>query len=54
MFAATMATFAQALAPLSLAPMFPELMEAFDADLAAVVKFTGICILVGGFSNCFW
>lgn len=34
--------------------MFPNLMEAFDSDLAAVVQLTGVCILVLGFSNFFW
>jgi hypothetical protein len=34
--------------------MFPQLMEAFETDLAAVVQFTGVCILVLGFSNFFW
>ncbi|GKZ35881.1 hypothetical protein AbraIFM66950_006681 [Aspergillus brasiliensis] len=50
----TAVSFSQGLGPLALAPMFPQLMEAFDADLAAVVKFTGVCILVLGFSNFFW
>ncbi|KAL2851341.1 major facilitator superfamily domain-containing protein [Aspergillus pseudodeflectus] len=51
---ATAVSFSQGLGPLALAPMFPQLMESFDADLAAVVKFTGVCILVLGFSNFFW
>ncbi|KAI9367279.1 major facilitator superfamily domain-containing protein [Aspergillus egyptiacus] len=50
----TAATFSQGLGPLALAPMFPQLMESFDTDLASVVKFTGVCILVLGFSNFFW
>lgn len=50
----TAVSFSQGLGPLALAPMFPQLMEAFDTDLAAVVKFTGVCILVLGFSNFFW
>jgi hypothetical protein len=54
MFIATAVSFSQGLGPLALAPMFPQLMESFDADLAAVVKFTGVCILVLGFSNFFW
>ncbi|KAL4865435.1 hypothetical protein BDV12DRAFT_200175 [Aspergillus spectabilis] len=53
-FIATFVSFSQGLGPLALAPMFPQLMESFDADLAAVVKFTGVCILVLGFSNFFW
>lgn len=51
---ATAATFNQGMGPLSLAPMFPQLMEAFDSDLASVVQFTGVCILVLGFSNFIW
>jgi hypothetical protein len=40
--------------PLALAPMFGDLIGAFNSDLAAVVQFTGVCILVLGFSNFFW
>jgi MFS family permease len=40
--------------PLALAPMFPDLIAAFDSDLANVVKFTGVAILVLGFSNFIW
>ena len=54
MTAATSVTFMQGFGPLSLAPTFPYLMEAFDADIAAVVRFTGIAILVLGFSNFIW
>ena len=50
----TLATFAQGMGPLSLAPMFPQLMEAFECDLAQAVQFTGVCILVLGFSNFIW
>ncbi|KAJ5971579.1 Major facilitator superfamily domain general substrate transporter [Penicillium vulpinum] len=50
----TLTSFSQGLGPLALAPMFPQLMEAFKSDLAAVVQFTGVCILVLGFSNFFW
>ncbi|KAK4860787.1 hypothetical protein LT330_004518 [Penicillium expansum] len=50
----TATSFSQGLGPLALAPMFPQLMESFDSDLAGVVQFTGICILVLGFSNFFW
>ncbi|OOG00601.1 hypothetical protein ASPCADRAFT_511561 [Aspergillus carbonarius ITEM 5010] len=49
----TAVSFSQGLGPLALAPMFPQLMETFDTDYASVVKFTGICILVLGFSNFF-
>lgn len=34
--------------------MFPQLMGAFDASLEEVVQFTGVCILVLGFSNFIW
>ena len=44
----------QGFGPLSLAPTFPYLMEAFDSDLAGVVRFTGVAILVLGFSNFIW
>lgn len=48
---ATFVTFMQGFGPLSLAPTFVDLMEAFDSDLAGVVRFTGVAILVLGFSN---
>ena len=51
---ATAVSFAQGFGPLALAPMFPQLIEAFDSDLASVVQFTGVCILVLGFSNFIW
>lgn len=51
---ATAVSFAQGFGPLALAPMFPALMTAFDAGLADVVQFTGVCILVLGFSNFIW
>ncbi|KAL4914526.1 major facilitator superfamily domain-containing protein [Aspergillus aurantiobrunneus] len=54
MSVATAVSFSQGLGPLALAPMFPHMMQSFDADLASVVKFTGVCILVLGFSNFFW
>ena len=40
--------------PLALAPMFPQLIEEFHSNLADVVQFTGIAILVLGFSNFIW
>ena len=52
--AATTVTFTQGFGPLALAPMFPDLEEAFDSDLTAVVRFTGVAILVLGFSNFIW
>jgi len=51
---ATVVSFNQGMGPLSLAPMFPQLMQAFDSSLASVVQFTGVCILVLGFSNFIW
>lgn len=47
-------SFTQGFGPLALAPMFPALIEAFDSNLTAVVRFTGIAILVLGFSNFIW
>ncbi|KAK5175779.1 uncharacterized protein LTR77_000919 [Saxophila tyrrhenica] len=52
--ASTSVSFTQGFGPLALAPMFPDLEEAFDAELADVVRFTGIAILVLGFSNFIW
>ncbi|KLJ10828.1 hypothetical protein EMPG_13809 [Blastomyces silverae] len=54
MFLSTAVTFMQAFGPMALAPMFPQLIQEFDTDIAGVVKFTGVCILVLGFSNFFW
>jgi hypothetical protein len=51
---AAMVTFTQGLGPLALAPMFPALIETFETDLAGAVQFTGVCILVLGFSNFIW
>lgn len=51
---ATAVSFSQGLGPLALGPMFPDLMKSFDASLADVVQFTGVCILILGFSNFFW
>jgi hypothetical protein len=51
---AAMVTFSQGFGPLALAPIFPALMESFECDLEAAVQFTGICILVLGFSNFIW
>lgn len=34
--------------------MFGDYIEAFDSDLTAVVQFTGVAILVLGFSNFIW
>lgn len=51
---ATAVSFAQGMGPLALAPMFPQLIEAFHSELGPVVQFTGVCILVLGFSNFLW
>ncbi|KAF2642880.1 MFS transporter-like protein [Massarina eburnea CBS 473.64] len=51
---AAVATFTQGFGPLALAPMFPALMESFDCSLVDAVQFTGVCILVLGFSNFLW
>lgn len=50
----TATTFSQGLGPTALGPMFSELQKSFHRDLASVVQFTGVCILVLGFSNFFW
>lgn len=50
----TLVSFAQGFGPLALPPMFPQLIETFETDLAGVVQFVGVCILVLGFSNFLW
>lgn len=50
----TAVSFAQGIGPLALAPMFPQLMEAFEHSLADTIQFTGVCILALGFSNFIW
>ncbi|KAI0482956.1 serine/threonine kinase 16 [Xylariaceae sp. FL0804] len=52
--AASLVTFSQGMGPLALAPMFPDLMASFNCSLAEAVQFTGVAILVLGFSNFFW
>ena len=52
--ASCVATFTQGFGPLALAPMFGDYIEAFDCTLAQAVQFTGVPILVLGFSNFFW
>ena len=34
--------------------MFPQLIKAFDSNLTDVVQFTGVAILILGFSNFIW
>ncbi|ORY08452.1 MFS transporter-like protein [Clohesyomyces aquaticus] len=52
--ASTFVTFTQGFGPLALGPMFGPIMEDFKCDLPAAVQFTGVCILVLGFSNFIW
>lgn len=52
--ASTMVSFSQGFGPLALAPMFPYYIEDFHCTLAQAVQFTGVCILVLGFSNFIW
>ena len=52
--ATNMVTFSQGFGPLALAPMFGSYIEAFNCTLAEAVQFTGVCILVLGFSNFLW
>jgi MFS family permease len=54
MFIATFTSFAQGVGPLALAPMFPAYIEDFNSNLEDVIQFTGIAILVLGFSNFVW
>jgi hypothetical protein len=49
-----MSSFTQGFGPLALAPMFGYYMEDFQSSLADVIQFTGVAILVLGFSNLFW
>lgn len=51
---ASFVTFMQGFGPLSLAPMFGDYIVAFDCSLADAVQFTGVAILVLGFSNFIW
>ncbi|KAH0829637.1 MFS transporter [Fonsecaea pedrosoi] len=52
--ASSMVSFTQGFGPLSLAPMFGDYIEAFNCSLADAVQFTGVAILVLGFSNFIW
>ena len=52
--ASSFVSFTQGFGPLSLAPMFGDYIEAFDCSLADAVQFTGVAILVLGFSNFIW
>jgi MFS family permease len=50
----TFMSFSQGLGPLSLAAIFPELIAQYNSDLPGVIQFTGVSILVLGFSNFIW
>ncbi|KAE9982096.1 hypothetical protein EG328_011199 [Venturia inaequalis] len=52
--ASSMVTFSQGFGPLALAPMFGDYIKAFNCTLAEAVQFTGVCILILGFSNFIW
>ena len=52
--ASSFVTFMQGFGPLSLAPMFGDYIVAFNCSLADAVQFTGVAILVLGFSNFIW
>ena len=52
--ASSFVSFTQGFGPLSLAPMFGDYIEAFNCSLADAVQFTGVAILVLGFSNFIW
>ncbi|XP_044717757.1 major facilitator superfamily domain-containing protein [Hirsutella rhossiliensis] len=47
-------SFTQGFAPLALGPMFGYLMKDYNRSLADVIQFTGVTILVLGFSNFLW
>ncbi|KAH7131669.1 major facilitator superfamily domain-containing protein [Dactylonectria estremocensis] len=47
-------SFTQGFAPLALGPMFGYLMADYDRSLTDVIQFTGVTILVLGFSNFLW
>lgn len=53
-FCATAVSFSQNLGPLALAPMFGNYIQLYNRSLADVVQFTGVAILVLGFSNFIW
>ncbi|KAI1496328.1 major facilitator superfamily domain-containing protein [Biscogniauxia marginata] len=54
MICATVLSFSLNLGPLALAPMFGDYIKEWDRSLADVVQFTGVAILVLGFSNFIW
>lgn len=52
--ATTYMSFTQGFGPLALAPMFGDYIHDFHCSLADAVQFTGVAILVLGFSNFLW
>ncbi|KAH6656051.1 major facilitator superfamily protein [Truncatella angustata] len=54
MFTATMLSIGLNLGPLANAPMFEEYMVEWNCSLADAIQFTGVAILVLGFSNFIW
>ncbi|MCJ1244824.1 hypothetical protein MMC30_002025 [Trapelia coarctata] len=50
----SMVSFAQGFGPLANATIFPQLMADFDTDLEGAIQFTGVAILILGFSNFIW
>lgn len=53
-FGALAVSFSLNMGPLSLAPMVNYYITAYDSTLADVLQFTGVAILVLGFSNFIW
>ncbi|KAM0484909.1 hypothetical protein ACHAP7_002926 [Fusarium lateritium] len=53
-FCVSTMTFTQGFAPLALAPMFPYLIRDYNSTLEDVIQFTGVTILILGFSNFLW
>ena len=51
---ATLTSFTLNIGPLALAPMFGDYIMEWNRSLADVVQFTGVAILVLGFSNFIW
>lgn len=53
-FSVTLVSFTQGFGPLALAPLFGDYIELYDSNLTDVIQFTGVAILVLGFSNFIW
>ncbi|CAJ0550132.1 Ff.00g100620.m01.CDS01 [Fusarium sp. VM40] len=53
-FCVSTMTFTQGFAPLALAPMFPYMIRDYNSNLEDVIQFTGVTILILGFSNFVW